>query len=633
MNEKKNGDVSSQFLIHLDQFFQNDSNIQIHQFKSTSLAYCKFLVQMGAKLSCQQKTFDSFFDSNLSSSLSLLHSATLLIPYPSIVILHWKQENIFLFFGMDSSVSKIRAKQFSSQVFSKDIPNENKQTMDLLSIICDPKKLNLAVYLCAFTLKKVVPSFLTYYFYPFQDSPNDVLLQQIDSPILTSYTIYRTLLDSGYVQKISKYNKYGVLHFTHQEEKQGDVPLIIPLNWFPYHIEKIQNVLGEGTWGCTLLVQLEKETQLSVVKILVVTPENLKSEILTEIDLHDLLDTIHLPQIPRFIGAQEYKSLKHFEREFISLKKIKMKCPKITEMLKETKNPIYTIAMSAATGGSIMTFHESRPLEADVIQSIIFQLLFTFHSLEETFGFIHRDLSLPNILFSDLDKKQKGIWKYQYQSTSTWWVPMSILIQVIDFGLSMTEKRNDPNRWNVGTPGYIHPLYFGITKGILWKWTVDWYAIGKHVASLALKTDITKKLSEYVKENDQMIQHISDQEEKELVGEWITELFWLAILEQKVNLTLLKKNLTEKYEILLGVSFFDQVNEFMIEYVPKGKKLLFQITQRLGEESLSLLQHLCRWEYQEASALSLLLHPYFKNFQFTKSTSRSFSHCKETIQI
>ena len=204
---------------------------------------------------------------------------------------------------------------------------------------------------------------------------------------------------------------------------------------------------------------------------------------------------------------------------------------------------------------------------------------------------------------------------------------------VIDFGLSITEKTNDPNEFDIGTPGYIHPLYFGITKSILWKWTVDWYSIGKHLASLALKIDLNGELTKYIEEADnQITEHITDEEEKKLIENWINEILWLAILDQKVNLPFLKESIVEKYQILLGSSFFDLLEDLMKELVPKGKKLLFKITQRLGEEILPLLQQLCRWEYIDVSGLHLLMHPYFRSFQ-VKGTTRSFSNIKETIQI
>ena len=418
----------------LNRIFQYDSNVKVQRFERQSLAYCDFLVQIGFKPWCKLKTLDSFLDSfhkKSDNSFVLLHLSTFIVPYEIIVTLHWRQEDIYLLFGIHPSISKIRKKQFVSQVQAKEIEKDDKnkkETIDLLTIVCDPKKLNLAVYLCAMTLKKVGPTLPTYYFYPFQDSPNDTLLKSIDPPLLTSYTIYRTLLDSGYVRKISKYNKYGVLRFSYDEKKREEVKSI-PYHWFPFHIERMDKILGEGSFGCTLLVQLKDEKNLSVVKIVVMEGDLLKSHILNEIDIHDLLDTIHLPQIPRFIGAQEYKSLQHFEKELISLKKVEETCPIIAEKLKKTKSPIYSIAMSAATGGSIVTLYKSRPLNAQMIQSILFQMIFTLHSLEQSFGFIHRDLNVENIMFIDIEEKKRGLWKFEFPSIATWWVPMDILVQ------------------------------------------------------------------------------------------------------------------------------------------------------------------------------------------------------------
>ena len=152
---------------------------------------------------------------------------------------------------------------------------------------------------------------------------------------------------------------------------------VVPCKWFPFKIESVEKVLGEGNFGCTLLVQL-KGTQKAVVKIVTVNSQEEVIDIIKETDIQDLLDTFNLPHIPSFIGAQKYKKLKDLEKS-VSLEELNEMCPKIVKKLKqETKYPIFAIAMTPAMDGSISTLYKTSDftlLTSEVIKSVMFQAL------------------------------------------------------------------------------------------------------------------------------------------------------------------------------------------------------------------------------------------------------------------
>lgn len=584
---------------------KEDSNILLQSFQNHSSEYLSFLKDLGFETNRKEFILDSLKTiPTKSEEFVHLYLSTVLVKYEKIVALTWIKERVTILLGIFPSVGQIREKEFA-----KDTKNINpcEERIELLTILCNPSNLDLAVQLCVVHLQKAKLSLGVFYFYPFQDAPNDIL-QQFDVVSLSSYTIFRALKKSGFFRNIGKYNKFGILQFTnlYKMEKIPENP--IPYNYFPFEIQEIEKVLSEGSYGCTLLARLTNQIDKSkaVIKILTMDKQ-VEADILYEIDLHDLLDTYNLPHIPTFVGAKKYKSADKL-LESVSVSSLQEKCPTIAKKLLQTKKPVYTIAMSAATGGSIHDLYQKKLSNQD-IQSLIFQGLFTLFVLETKLGFYHRDLNSNNLLY--IDQKQE-LWQYKYQNT-TWFVPIPYTLQFIDFGLSGTEKSNNPYLI-AGTPGYQHPLYMGITKYRSWKWTIDWYSLGKHMFSMAIRNNINAELNYWVMGNvnfKKLIKRVRDQEEKETFEDWIQEIIWLELLGHSAVRTHAKK----RFEKILSESFWNTINSLFEQIEKPLKELLVVAEKNIGTRGLELIRELCQWEYYEASAFTLLNHPYFQNYQ------------------
>ena len=611
-----------------------------------------------------------------TDSFTFLHLFTFFQEYEQILVIEWKKEKFFIFFGIFPSVGNIKKKEFSLR---SNQPKECLEKGEILTIVCDPKDLDLAAQFCVTTLQATGLDLVVFYFYPFEDGPNDNLLesfmqekqqqQQIQKkrPLLSSYTIYTALVETGFFHNIAKYNKYGILQFTSKYEQAKNLQIRTPYEWFNFEIKSVEKVLGEGSYGCTLFVELEeneneKTGQKAVVKIVSVESKRQENEIIYETDLHDLIDTLNLPHIPTFIGAQKYNSFSELE-ETVSEEELNQKCPKITSKLMKTKYPIYTIAMSAAIGGSFDTLYSTSNLSSEIIKSLAFQGIYTLEMLEKFFGFFHRDLNENNILFIKLDEKNQTYWKYEYQKEkekenkngeTSWIVPIELILQFIDFGLSGTEKTNNPF-YQAGTWGFVHPLYtLDVMDFHPWKWTVDWYAFGKHIFNLAIRQNVAgeidywledntiienlfkktkkkkskstreKKINEEENEEDEEDEESEeseeeDDEENEQFIEWIGEILFLDMLGHKLNEEEIKKlQVMPVWEnIVLSPVFFDSIKELSEKLVlPHLLPLVARAKERIGENGIELIRNLCQWNYVETSGFYLLNHSYFNDFKF-----------------
>ena len=132
--------------------------------------------------------------------------------------------------------------------------------------------------------------------------------------------------------------------------------------------------------------------------------------------------------------------------------------------------------------------------------------------------------------------------------------------------------------------------------------------------SMAIRNNINAELNYWVMGNvnfKKLIKRVRDQEEKETFEDWIQEIIWLELLGHSAVRTHAKK----RFEKILSESFWSTINSLFEQIEKPLKELLVVAEKNIGTRGLELIRELCQWEYYEASAFTLLNHPYFQNYQ------------------
>ena len=189
--------------------------VQLFDLKTQTENYYKFLQDLKLK-GINETKIDAFVEKEIKindyeknkqySYFTFLHQFTFFQGYQKIVVLTSLKEEINVFLGVFPLVSDLKQNEFLKRSIP---PQECQEKCEILTIVCPPQNLPLASKFCnsIFSLTKL--DLAVFYFYPFEDGPNNNIVE-FDHPVLTSYTIYKTLMDSGFFQNISKYNKYGI---------------------------------------------------------------------------------------------------------------------------------------------------------------------------------------------------------------------------------------------------------------------------------------------------------------------------------------------------------------------------------------------------------------------------------------
>ena len=202
-------------------------------------------------------------------------------------------------------------------------------------------------------------------------------------------------------------------------------------------------------------------------------------------------------------------------------------------------------------------------------------------------------------------------------------------MQFIDFGLSITEKSNDPYSTG-GYPGFIHPDYTFLMTRRPFKWTQDWYAFGKHMFHIGVQKNISlelnksllpknKNLKQFFKKNN-----IKTEIQKSFIV-WIGELLFLEMLGFHVEEQDFKDIPVHFHykQLFFSLEFFNVIQSIIQDTMKNFlSDKMIQAKKSLGEDGINLIKELCRWKYNESSALPLLKHAYFNNFSNLKETTQ-----------
>src|SRR5438045_3481268 len=102
-------------------------------------------------------------------------------------------------------------------------------------------------------------------------------------------------------------------------------------SYLPYTLDAIENVLGEGSFGCSVYgsSELNPESK-ALVKIARVDTQVAQTEFLKEIDIHETLHLLVPLHVPDFVGVDHTEN---FPLPFRT--KIQKKCPVLAEEWKK----------------------------------------------------------------------------------------------------------------------------------------------------------------------------------------------------------------------------------------------------------------------------------------------------------
>lgn len=242
--------------------------------------------------------------------------------------------------------------------------------------------------------------------------------------------------------------------------------LQIPVDMiFDINSYELDVALGEGAYGCTIRVRSKYSDKVYALKIINVIDEEIWNDTHREIAMGLLLTNMNdgnltgaMPFFSPVYAAQVYGC--DLPQSISDL--VEVTCNKLWNTWKsqDFEGPYVFILMENIAGGDLKKLLFKGDYNVEVLRSLMFGMLWGLHGASQSFGFVHNDLSLGNVLTTVLEEDTyfQIIDHNTQKVTHAFKLPEGTRIpKIIDLGFSfIVSNKTARNNVFVSTP-YIQP--------------------------------------------------------------------------------------------------------------------------------------------------------------------------------
>eukprot|EP00761_Pharyngomonas_kirbyi_P006234 gb/GECH01006240.1/.p1 GENE.gb/GECH01006240.1/~~gb/GECH01006240.1/.p1 ORF type:complete len:495 (+),score=108.27 gb/GECH01006240.1/:1-1485(+) len=143
---------------------------------------------------------------------------------------------------------------------------------------------------------------------------------------------------------------------------------------------------------------------------------------------------------------------------------------RMVDWFKSKEEDGYFMNMVLEHGGT-STLSQHKTLSLHLFKSIVIQILFALHTLQQQCGLVHHDLHFGNILLTKQNEGDAVILRDASQSESACWRVEHVLVKITDFGLSRADvsgrtvhNTKDPITASFSTTADLASLAQGLRK-------------------------------------------------------------------------------------------------------------------------------------------------------------------------